>query len=144
MTTTAAACASHFIAGRRWNGTTFDGLRSAGSICGQEALLHARGHFDLGQLAHDAPGLLVRGPLVAAERAALDVLVRLLAPAGSSDSVSSSGMLSLMHMHSDIGHLRAPRRSSAFFSVSMARKTRVFTAPSEQPAICAISAYDRP
>ena len=27
---------------------------------------------------------------------------------------------------------------------SIARKTRVFTAPSEQPAICAISAYDSP
>ena len=43
-------------------------------------------------------------------------------------------------------HRSPPRASpaSAFFNVSMARNTRVFTAPSEQPAICAISAYDSP
>ena len=34
--------------------------------------------------------------------------------------------------------------SQPFLSVSIARKTRVLTAPSEHPAICAISAYDKP
>ena len=43
-------------------------------------------------------------------------------------------------------HSSPPRASpiNVFFSVSIARKTRVLTAPSEHPAICAISAYDSP
>src|SRR5206468_6360601 len=110
----------------------------------QETVLHARRHFHLGQSVEDPPRLLARGPLVTAERAMFDVLVRVLPP----DRVERLGQ---QHRHAfpheiAFRHRSPPRASpaSAFFKVSMARKTLVLTAPSEQPEICAISAYESP
>src|SRR5204862_2214433 len=105
---------------------------------------HACRNLDLGQRLQQAPGLAVAGPLLAAGGALLDVLVRGLAP-GRVERLGQQHRHALAHQ-SAVRHRSPPLPSpaSVFFSVSMARNTRVFTAPSEHPEICAISAYDSP
>ena len=120
------------------------GLHRRRGNLGQEALLHPRRYRNLGQRIENPPGLFVRGPFGDADRARFNVLMRQLAL----HRIERLGQQQ-RHVFSHgiaVKHRSPPRESpvSAFFSTSMARNTLVFTAPSEQPEICAISAYDSP
>src|SRR5712691_1061848 len=107
---------------------------------GQQSLLDRSRNFNFRQLAHETPRVAVSRPCIAAGCAAFDVLVRELAPR----RVKGLGQQQRHVLYHEIAfrHRSPPLTSpvSAFFSVSIARNTRVFTAPSEHPEICAISA----
>src|SRR5205807_9561454 len=100
--------------------------------------------FDFRQRGEDGPRFAISGPLIAAGDAGLDVLVSELALLGV-ERLRQQQRHTFSHQIA-VRHRSPPLASppSAFFSVSIARNTLVFTAPSEQPEICAISAYDRP
>src|SRR5205085_8461726 len=112
---------------------------------GEELRLHARRNFNDRKVSEHRPRFAERSPLRIAERAELDVPVRAL-PCRRIERLGQQQRPVLLQDITFVDHWDPPRPSpvSAFFRVSIARKTRVFTAPSEQPAICAISAYDNP